>query len=137
MLRRLYDRVLALAGSRRAPAWLAVISFAESSLFPIPPDALLIPMCLARPQHAWRFALICTVSSVLGGALGNILDRARFGYVVDFADLHVATPWDADWRPFLVFNVADAAITVGVLVLLLRAFLTREPKQASVESPHA
>ncbi|SFP89354.1 signal peptidase II [Sphingomonas rubra] len=74
---------------------------------------------------------------VLGGALGNILDRARFGYVVDFADLHVATPWDADWRPFLVFNVADAAITVGVLVLLLRAFLTREPKQASVESPHA
>jgi signal peptidase II len=58
---------------------------------------------------------------VLGGALGNILDRIRFGYVVDFADLHFG-----DWRPFLVFNVADAAITVGVLVLLVRALLTRD-----------
>ncbi|MFS0773525.1 signal peptidase II [Sphingomonas sp. 1P08PE] len=86
---------------------------------------------------------------VLGGALGNILDRIRFGYVVDFADLHFG-----DWRPFLVFNVADAAITVGVLVLLVRALLTRDktppvaagspasaPSSSSVpsssESPHA
>ena len=57
---------------------------------------------------------------VLGGALGNILDRLRFGYVVDFADLHFG-----DFRPFLVFNVADAAISIGVAILLLRAFLTR------------
>lgn len=69
---------------------------------------------------------------VLGGALGNILDRVRFGYVVDFADLHFG-----EWRPFLVFNVADAAITVGVLALLARAFLAREPKGPSVETPHA
>lgn len=69
---------------------------------------------------------------VLGGALGNILDRVRFGYVVDFADLHFG-----DWRPFLVFNVADAAITIGVLVLLLRAFLSRDKAAPSVESPHA
>ena len=75
---------------------------------------------------------------VLGGALGNILDRVRFGYVVDFADLHFSTPWDPEWRPFLVFNVADAAITLGVLVLLVRAFLTREPKTPpAAESPHA
>ena len=74
---------------------------------------------------------------VLGGALGNILDRVRFGYVVDFADLHVLTPW-GEWRPFLVFNVADAAITVGVLVLLVRAFLTREPaKPAQHAEPAA
>jgi signal peptidase II len=74
---------------------------------------------------------------VLGGAIGNILDRIRFGYVVDFADLHFG-----EWRPFLVFNVADAAITVGVLVLLIRAFLTRDqkPDKASpvpVENTHA
>ena len=69
---------------------------------------------------------------VLGGALGNILDRIRFGFVVDFADLHIG-----DWRPFLVFNVADAAITVGVLVLLVRALLTRDKPQPIVESPHA
>jgi signal peptidase II len=69
---------------------------------------------------------------VLGGALGNILDRVRFGFVVDFADLHIG-----EWRPFLVFNVADAAITVGVLVLLVRALLTRDKSQPIVESPHA
>jgi signal peptidase II len=58
---------------------------------------------------------------ILGGALGNILDRARFGYVVDFADLHFG-----EWRPFLVFNVGDAAITIGVLLLLVRALLMRD-----------
>jgi membrane protein YqaA with SNARE-associated domain len=78
MLRRLYDRVLALAASRLAPVWLAVISFAESSVFPIPPDALLIPMCLARPDRAWRLATICTISSVLGGALGYFIGYALF-----------------------------------------------------------
>lgn len=63
------------------------------------------------------------LSLVLGGALGNILDRIRFGYVVDFADLHFG-----EWRPFLIFNVGDAAITIGVLLLLFRALLTRERK---------
>lgn len=63
------------------------------------------------------------LSLVLGGALGNILDRVRLGYVVDYADLHFG-----DIHPFLVFNVADAAITIGVLLLLVRALLTREPK---------
>jgi signal peptidase II len=58
---------------------------------------------------------------VLGGALGNILDRVRFGYVVDFADLHFG-----EWRPFLVFNVGDAAISIAVVILLLRAFLARK-----------
>jgi signal peptidase II len=60
---------------------------------------------------------------ILGGALGNILDRVRHGYVVDFADLHFGT-----FRPFLVFNVGDAAISIGVAILLLRAFLVRHEK---------
>lgn len=68
---------------------------------------------------------------VLGGALGNIIDRVRFGYVVDFADLHFG-----EWRPFLVFNVADAAITIGVLVLLARALLVRD-RPAPVEKSNA
>ena len=68
---------------------------------------------------------------VLGGALGNILDRVRFGYVVDFADLHFG-----DWRPFLVFNVADAAISIGVIILLLRAFLAK-PKAPEETIDHA
>ena len=66
---------------------------------------------------------------VLGGALGNILDRARLGYVVDFADLHFGA-----WRPFLVFNVGDAAITIGVLLLLVRALLMRDGKDTKKES---
>jgi membrane protein YqaA with SNARE-associated domain len=70
MLHRLYMRTLALAASPRAPWWLAAIAFAESSFFPIPPDALLIPMALARPDRAWRLAAICTAASVTGGALG-------------------------------------------------------------------
>jgi signal peptidase II len=69
---------------------------------------------------------------VLGGALGNIVDRVRFGYVVDYADLHIG-----EWRPFLVFNLADAAITIGVLVLLVRALLIRDKRDVPVETPNA
>jgi len=72
---------------------------------------------------------------VMGGAIGNILDRVRFGYVVDFADLHFGV-----WSPFLVFNVADAAITIGVLILLVRALLVRDKPRAgraSVENINA
>ena len=65
---------------------------------------------------------------VLGGAIGNILDRSRLGYVVDFADLHFG-----EFRPFYIFNVSDAAISIGVLILLLRAFLTREKRPEGVD----
>jgi signal peptidase II len=64
---------------------------------------------------------VLALGMILGGAVGNILDRVRFGYVVDFADLHFG-----EFRPFLVFNVADAAISIGVIILLLRALLVRE-----------
>jgi signal peptidase II len=65
---------------------------------------------------------------VLGGALGNILDRVRFGYVVDFADLHFG-----NFRPFLVFNLGDAAISIAVVILLLRAFLVRKDHREGPE----
>ena len=70
MLRRLYDRLMALAASRHAPLWLALVSFAESSFFPAPPDLMLGPMVLAKPEHAWRNAAICTAASVVGGVVG-------------------------------------------------------------------
>jgi len=72
---------------------------------------------------------------VLGGAIGNILDRVRLGYVVDFADLHFPTPWNPEWRPFLVFNIADAAITIGVLILLVRALLIRDKPDEIAKNP--
>lgn len=65
------------------------------------------------------------LSLVLGGALGNLVDRVRYGYVVDYADLHFGA-----FRPFLVFNIADAAITIGVLVLLVRALFAKDAPKA-------
>ncbi len=70
MLRRLYDYIINLASRPRALWALAAVSFAESSFFPIPPDAMVIPMALARPDRGWRIAGVCTVASVLGGILG-------------------------------------------------------------------
>ena len=70
MLRRFYDRIIALAEQPQALWWLALVSFAESSFFPIPPDAMLIPMVLAKPQRAWIIAAVCTAASVAGGFLG-------------------------------------------------------------------
>jgi membrane protein YqaA with SNARE-associated domain len=70
MLRRLYDWLLNVAAHRHAVWWLAAVSFIESSVFPIPPDVLLIPMILARRDRAFFYATLCLVSSVLGGLLG-------------------------------------------------------------------
>jgi len=70
MLRRLYDWTLSLAAHRHARWALAGVSFAESSVFPIPPDILLIPMVISARARAWSYALICTVASVLGGLAG-------------------------------------------------------------------
>lgn len=81
----------------------------------------------------WREKLrgdVLALSLVLGGALGNIVDRVRYGYVVDYADLHFGS-----FRPFWIFNLADACITIGVLIVLARAFLMRE-KAADEEVVH-
>jgi len=78
MLHRLYMRTLALAASPRAGWWLFGIAFAEASFFPIPPDALLIPMALARPDRAWWLAATCLAGSVIGGALGYLIGYAVF-----------------------------------------------------------
>lgn len=81
MLRRMYARVLALSASPQAPWWLALVSFAESSFFPIPPDLLLIPMVAARPVRAWRLAALCTAASVLGGLLGYAIGALLYDRV--------------------------------------------------------
>ncbi len=78
MFQSLYDRLIALSASPRAPYALAVVAFAESSVFPIPPDGLLAPMALAQPRRAWAYALICTIASVLGGMLGYAIGALLF-----------------------------------------------------------
>lgn len=71
---------------------------------------------------------VIALAMILGGALGNIVDRVRFGYVVDFADLHIG-----EFRPFMIFNVADACITLGVLLLVARALLLGEKAPSAAE----
>ena len=71
---------------------------------------------------------VIALALILGGALGNIVDRVRYGYVADFADLHFG-----DFRPFMIFNVADACITIGVLLLVARALLFGEKAPAAAE----
>jgi len=88
MLQRLYAWILAIAAGPNALAALLVVSFAESSFFPIPPDILLIPMILARPHQAFRLAALCTLASVVGGLLGYAI-----GYFL----------FDAIGRPVLEF----------------------------------
>jgi membrane protein YqaA with SNARE-associated domain len=91
MLQRLYARTLEIAAGPNALAALLVVSFAESSFFPIPPDILLIPMILARPHQAFRLAALCTLASVAGGLLGYAI-----GYFL----------FDAIGRPVLEFYKA-------------------------------
>jgi membrane protein YqaA with SNARE-associated domain len=73
MLRRIYDWCIASADKPHALWLMGLISFAESSVFPIPPDTMLIPMSLARPQRAWTYATLCTLTSVAGGVLGYVI----------------------------------------------------------------
>lgn len=80
---------------------------------------------ITREEKKWDQVAL---GMVFGGALGNILDRVRHGYVVDFADLHFG-----EFRPFFIFNVADAAISIGVAILLLRAFLVKESPKENAE----
>ncbi|MCB1379161.1 MAG: DedA family protein [Alphaproteobacteria bacterium] len=73
MLKKLYDWTLSLAGRKTAEAWLAIIAFVESSVFLVPADVLFLPMVLARPARAFRYALVATVASTLGGVAGYAL----------------------------------------------------------------
>lgn len=93
MLRRLYDWTLSLAETPHAMLALAIVAFVESSVFPIPPDILMIPMILAAPHKAWKIALVATVASVLGGLMGYFIGYALF---------------DSVGRPVLEFYGKDA-----------------------------
>lgn len=144
MLQRLYARVLALAATPAAPAWLAAVALAEGSFFPVPPDLLLIPLVLARRDRAWMLASICTLASLCGGAIGWLLgaelvrlasrlihiyhaehalalyrDRfARYGFAVIL--LKGLTP-----VPYKVVAIAAGAAHYSLALFLLASLLTR------------
>lgn len=84
MLRKLYDWIIAYSSKPSAPWALALVAFAESSVFPVPPDVLQVPMTLARPDKAWRYALIATIASVLGGLVGYAIGALLYDSVGKF-----------------------------------------------------
>ena len=114
MFLKLYDRVIAWSAHRRAPSILAALSFAESSFFPIPPDVMLIPMCLARPLKGWAYAALCTLSSVLGGMAGYLVGKLAFAWI---------EPWLMASSYAGIFTDAVAAFeTWGFWYILLAGF---------------
>jgi membrane protein YqaA with SNARE-associated domain len=145
MLRRLYDRTMELAAHRHAPWALAGVSFVESSVFPIPPDVMLIPMVLAERRRAWFFATICTVASVLGGVLGYLIGYFLFetvgepilrfyGYESAFEDFaHRYNEYGA-WIvffagvtpfPYKVITIASGVTQLNFLVFMLASIAAR------------
>ncbi|MDA0239980.1 MAG: DedA family protein [Proteobacteria bacterium] len=145
MLRRLYDWTLALAGHRHAMWALAIVSFVESSIFPIPPDVLLIPMVLAAPTKAWRIALVCTVASVLGGMAGYgigffLFDQFGkpaldfYGYGVKFQHFQDTYNQYGAWAvfiagitpfPYKVITILSGATGLNIWVFVVASILAR------------
>ncbi|MFV0244285.1 MAG: YqaA family protein [Qingshengfaniella sp.] len=145
MLRRLYDWTLALAETRHALVALALVAFIESSVFPIPPDILMIPMILAAPSRAWLIALVATVSSVLGGLAGYYIGYELFDsvgrpvlefygkdkYFADFAARYNA--WGA-WAvliagitpfPYKVITILSGSTALSLPVFIIASIIAR------------
>jgi membrane protein YqaA with SNARE-associated domain len=111
MLRPLYDTMLRLAGGRYAAPWLGVVSFAEASVFPIPPDVMLAPMVFARPDRAYYYATVCTLASVIGGALGYAIGfflqpigLAIVNFFGHAGDIETFRHWYDRWGVFVILG---------------------------------
>ena len=126
MLRRLYDWTLDLAGHKHALLALALVSFVESSIFPIPPDVLIIPMVLAAREKAWKIAFVCTAASVLGGIFGYAIGALLFdqvgspvlnfyGYSERFDDFRA---YYNDWGAWAVFFAGLTPFPYKVITIL-------------------
>lgn len=111
MLRKLYEWTLALSARKSAEIWLAIIAFVESSVFLVPADVLFLPMSLAKPERAWRYALVATVFSVLGGIAGWWI-----GY---FAFDAIAAPILEFYGKLDTFNELKSGITFETILLML------------------
>lgn len=149
-VRRLYEWTLRWASTPYGVPALCVLSFAESSFFPVPPDALLAPLCFARPQRWWRYALYCSISSVLGGILGWWIGAALWDLTQGFFFRHVPgfTPEIFELVrqryndnaflaillaaftpiPYKVFTIASGVFDVGLGLLVLASVLGRSAR---------
>lgn len=147
MLRRLYDWTLSLAARKSAEYWLAFIAFIESSIFLVPADVLFLPMAIARPDKAYRYALIATVASVLGGIAGWLLGYYAYealakpvlefyGKLDDFESLRMSSGYGfillmlvtsglAHLPPIKVVTILSGVIGVNIWLFILSAIIAR------------
>ena len=110
----LYDRVLGWSRHRHAERYLGAMSFAESSFFPIPPDVMLAPMCLAEPSRAWRYAAVTTITSVLGGIAG---------YAIGYLLFEAIEPWLRESHYWSAYEQSRAWFDAyGVWVVFIAGF---------------
>ncbi len=141
----LYNKALLWARHPHAPRYLAALSFSESSFFPIPPDVMLAPMVLARPQRAWHFATLTTVTSVLGGIAGYLIGAFLFEELgrplIDFYDAHDAfariKAWFGEYGiwivflagftpiPYKVFTIASGVLALPMVPFTLASLVGR------------
>ena len=141
----MYDWTLSLAGRPDAPRWLGFVSFADSSFFPLPPDIMLIPMCLARPARAIRYAAWCTLTSVAGAYLGYLIGAALYqmvgvpllhfyGYEEKFREFAENIRAGGFWWmlafaflpiPYKVATIAAGSIHLSLLTLTAASLLGR------------
>ena len=147
MLRKLYDWTLSLAARKTAEVWLAIIAFIESSVFLVPADVLFLPMVLARPQRAWRYALVATIASTLGGIAGYLLGAlayeavakpvlAFYGKLDEFEQLRACTGEDtlmvllvtsglAHLPPIKVVTILAGVVQVSFVFFVLSCIIAR------------
>jgi len=144
-LRRLYDWSLNLAAHKHARWYLAGVSFAESSFFPVPPDIMLIPMAIANRSKAFGHALVCTIASVLGGLAGYAIGALFFDLIAEpvlnfygyshkfeaFSDLYrqygawIVVAGGFTPIPYKVITIASGVVTMNPLVFIAASFASR------------
>lgn len=140
----LYSRVLSWSRHPKAPWYLGGLSFMESSFFPIPPDVMLAPMSMAQPRRAWWFALITTVTSVLGGLLGYAIGHFALDALLPWLQnsrywsaYQASMVWFEEWGvwavfiagfspiPYKVFTIAAGALSMALLPFTLASVIGR------------
>jgi membrane protein YqaA with SNARE-associated domain len=144
-IRRLYEWTLRLAAHPRARVWMAIVSFAESSFFPIPPDVILAPMAVARPEAWWRAALLCTLASAAGGVFGYLIGWGLYEAVAvpiieayrlqeaneRFRELYLAYDWlvvaIAGFTPipYKLATIASGAVGMGIIPFIAASVISR------------
>lgn len=144
-IRNLYDWTLRLSGSRHATPALATVSFIESSVFPIPPDVMLIPMCIARRDRAFFYATVCTIASVIGGLFGYAIGYFLFetlgqkileiyGAAEKFADMQRRYDEYGGWIilakgltpfPFKILTILSGVMKMDLKIFILSSIAAR------------